>query len=190
MRFAAEWCRQWCRDYSTVSWRRRKETDGDDTRPALVARERKEKDHGAEGQDVGDQGDDEDELGKVSRRPGALEVAAALVEGKAGNGEGKDVALDEGGGDEGPGVDERQLGDERQIGNDDASRLAPLSVANCGAEGRLCNEANEEHAGDGGDIYTRRHGGRIWSIGQCRPGVRWRGLEWCEMDAGSGVVVC
>lgn len=81
--------------------------DGKNIRPRLVTREGEEDDHGGEAQGVRYQGGDDDELCELFRGPCPLEVAAALVQGQDGDGEGEDVALDKSGGQEGPWVYER-----------------------------------------------------------------------------------
>lgn len=55
------------------------------------------------------------ELRKLPRRPRALEVAASMPDRQPRDGEREDVGLDEGGGDEGPGVDERHRRDEGEV---------------------------------------------------------------------------
>lgn len=81
-----------------------------------------------------------------------------MVQGDAGNGQGEDVALDERRGEQGPGVYQGKLGDERQVGDEDVGVACPLAIANGGAEDGLEHEGDEEDARDGRDVYPRRHG--------------------------------
>ena len=77
------------------------------------------------------------------------------------HGKREDVTLDERGGDEVPWVDDGQLGNEGQVGDDDIGVLGPLAVADGGAEEGLEEQRGEEGAGEGGDVDARRHGGRL-----------------------------
>ncbi len=98
-------------------------------RPAVVPRQGEEQDHEAEAQQVRQQRCDQQELGVLARRPGALEVAAALRQGEEGDGQREDVALDKRGGHKGPRVYQRELGDEVEVGDDDDGLGRPLPVA-------------------------------------------------------------
>lgn len=124
--------------------------EGGNIRPVLVLCDGEHEDEGAKRQDVGDQAGDEQELGKLARGPGALEVTAALVQRDAGNAEREDIALDECGRQERPWVDDGQLGDEVEVGNDNVRLGRPLAVADGGAEEGL----DDEHAQ--GDARHRR----------------------------------
>lgn len=77
---------------------------------------------------------------------------------RAGDGEGDEVGLDEGGGHEGPGVDERHGGDEGEVGDHQVGHWA-LDVDGEGEEG-LEGQQEEEGAGDGGEVEAECHGGR------------------------------
>lgn len=74
------------------------------------------------------------------------------------DGEGEDVGLDEGGGEEGPGVDERHGRDEGEVGDHEVGGWA-LEVDGGGEEG-LEEQEEEEGAGDGGEVEADCHGGR------------------------------
>ena len=100
----------------------------------LIAGQGKEEDGGSEAQGVGNQRGDDEELGELARRPGAFQVTAAMAEGEAGNGKSEDVALNEGRCQEGPGVAERELGDQVEIGDDDVGVSGPLAIADGGAQ--------------------------------------------------------
>lgn len=128
-------------------------------RPTLAPRQCKQNNHDGEGQYIRNQADNGQELGQLGRRPSPLQIAAAMEDGDAGNGERKDVALDERRGDEGPWVDDGQLGHEGQVGDDDVSVLGPLAVADGGAEEGLEDEDDEDGARDGRDVEPRSHGG-------------------------------
>lgn len=81
-----------------------------------------------------------------------------MVQGQGGNGQGEDVSLNQRRREQGPGVGERQLGNECQVGDEDVGVAVPLAIADGGAEGGLEDEGDEEDAGDGRDVYSRRHG--------------------------------
>ncbi len=129
-----------------------------DSRESLALGQGKEEDHDGKGQEVRNQRYQHKELGQVSGRPGPLEIPAPMKEGEATYEEGKDVALDQGAGEKRPGVDDGQLRNQRQVGDDNVGILAPLSVSNSGAEERLGEERDENDPGDGRDVYARRHG--------------------------------
>lgn len=132
-------------------------------RPALVTSDGEQGHHDAKTQGVGYQCGDEEEFGELLGRPSPLEVAAPLIEGDGGNGQGEDIALNEGGCQEGPRVYQRELWDEVEVGDDDLRVGTPLLVADGGAEDALQTEGDEQDAGDGGDVYSGRH----------RDGVGW-----------------
>lgn len=92
-----------------------------------------------------------------------------MIQGQGCDGEGEDIALDEGGGQEGPRVYERELWDEVQIRDDNLGVGSPLLVADSGAEDALQAQCNEQDARDGRDVYSRRHLGRA-----TRRGRTWR----------------
>lgn len=163
-------------------WQEGEGEDGMNVRPALVARKCKEHNHDAKAQRVGQQGGDQEELGELPRGPGPLQVAAAMVQRQGGDGQGEDVALDEGGGEEGPRIQERELGDEVQIRDDDVRVGRPLLVADGRAQNALQAQRDEQDARDGRDVDSGRHGGgRAWQLlrparlglSPCRGGEVW-----------------
>lgn len=60
-----------------------------------------------------------------------------MEDGEAGNCQREDVVLDQSARQEGPRIDERELGNKCQIGDDDLRVTRPLSVADGGAQDRL-----------------------------------------------------
>lgn len=88
-------------------------------RPALVARQSKEEDHDAKSEHVGGQRHQGHKLGQVGRRPSSLKVSAAIEQGQATYRQGEDITLDQRRCEERPGINERQLRDQRQVGDDD-----------------------------------------------------------------------
>lgn len=86
------------------------------------------------------------------------------MEGQAGDGKGKDVALDERRRDKGPGVDEGELRHEVEVRDHDLRVRRPLAIANGGTQDRLDAQGDEHDARHGRDIYSGRHGGQsAWS---------------------------
>lgn len=69
-----------------------------DVRPRHIAGNSVHDNQGKEGEHIRHHRDHSHELGELARRPGALEVAAAMPDCQARDGEGEDVGLDEGGG--------------------------------------------------------------------------------------------
>lgn len=86
------------------------------------------------------------------------------MEGQAGDGKGKDVALDERRRDKGPGVDEGELRHEVEVRDHDLRVRRPLAIANGRTQDRLDAQGDEHDARHGRDIYSGRHGGQsAWS---------------------------
>jgi hypothetical protein len=141
-------------------------------RPVLVPCQGEEKDGSAKGECVGQQRSDDQELCKLARRPGALEITASIVNGCKSDGEGEDVALDKGCCQERPGIDQRELGDQVEIGDDNLRVGCPLAVADGGAEDGLDAQDDEHNARHGRNIYSGRHGG----LGRPEVSSRTRGL--------------
>lgn len=82
-----------------------------------------------------------------------------MVEGQGGDAEVEDVALDKGRCHKGPRVDERQLGDEVEIWDDNLRVRRPLAVSDGSAEDRLEAESEKADARHGREVYSGRHGG-------------------------------
>lgn len=68
---------------------------------------------------IGEDGDGDNEFGKLPRTPGTLKVLAAVEEGGQVQKDGEDVLLDKGGREEGPWIVEESQGNESQVGNND-----------------------------------------------------------------------
>lgn len=82
--------------------------------PRGIAGEGEPGDVDDESEEIWDQRDDEEEFSEFGGAPCALEVLAAVEEGGKGDEEGEDVLLDEGGGEEGPGEDNGEGGDDSE----------------------------------------------------------------------------
>lgn len=121
-----------------------------DIRPVLVLGDGEHDNESTKGQQVGNQAGNKKKLGKLARGPGALQVAAALVQRDAGDAEREDVTLNERSRQKRPWVDDGQLGDEVEVGNDNVRLGGPLAIADGGAEEGL----DDEHAE--GDARHRR----------------------------------
>lgn len=92
-----------------------------------------------------------------------------MIEGDGGDGEGEDIALDQGGCQEGPRIYQRELWDEVEVGDDDLRVGSPLLVADGSAEDALQTKGDEQDPGYRGDIYSGRHGGgAVWGRARAR----------------------
>lgn len=131
---------------------------GSHLRPTLVPCKRKHHDQEQEAERIGYQGGHKQELCEFPRRPSSLEIATALEYGHAGNTQCENVVLNEGRRDKDPWVEERQLGHQREPFDDDLRVGGPLSIPDGGAQDRLQEQGDEQHSGDGRDIYSGRHG--------------------------------
>lgn len=90
---------------------------------------------------------------------------------QGGDGEGEDVALDEGSGQKGPRIYKRELWDEVQIRDDNLGVCSPLLVADSGAQDALQAQRDEQDARNGRNVYSGRHLGQNeeggdWEIGR------------------------
>lgn len=69
----------------------------------------------------------------------------------------KHIALNKRRGYKRPGIDNGQLRDQCQVGNDDVGVGCPLAIPDRGAEDGLAEKRNEENTCNGRNIYSRRH---------------------------------
>ena len=97
--------------------------------------------------------DDQDELPKLHRPPGALEISAAIENDGDGDDQGEGVALGKGRGEEGPGVEDGILRHER-----DPVEAVHLQSEDLGGDGDE-KERGEEDACQRGDRDPELHGG-------------------------------
>lgn len=74
------------------------------------------------------------------------------------NGDGKDVAFNEGRAEKRPRIDEGQLGHKGEVRDDDVGVFGPLSVSDGGAENRLEYEADEQSSCYRRDVESVCHG--------------------------------
>jgi hypothetical protein len=113
-----------------------------------------------EAEDVGDHGNEEDELDEFMGAPGALEVAAAIEDGRGGDEQTGEILLDDGGQSKDPGIDDGLGGDNGQKGHAvaDADQwlLDLFDPARVGAQGEV-----EEGAGDGGGEQAAGEGRQV-----------------------------
>lgn len=112
--------------------------------------------------EVGDDGDEENELGKLGRAPGALEIAAGVEEGEDRGDEAEDVLLNQSSGEDSPRVVQRESGDDGQERDVDGGpwglhRGAPLAIAKRGVEEGEAEEGKEEGASQGREVDAERH---------------------------------
>jgi len=78
----------------------------------------------------------------------------------------KDIALDEGAGEQGPRVDERHGRHEGQVWHhEDVAAGGPSSVADDGAEKGLHDEKDQSCASYGRDVEPWRHGDGLDEVG-------------------------
>jgi hypothetical protein len=126
-------------------------------RPVLVARKSKAEHHNAECQEVWNQRDDSKELCQLSRRPGSLEISSSMEQRHSRDTERKHIALNKRRGYKRPGIDDGQLRDQRQVGNDDVGVGSPLAIPDRSAEDGLAEKRNEEDTCNRRNIYSRRH---------------------------------
>lgn len=129
----------------------------DDVRPRLVAGQSKEEVHDAERQEVGNQRNYEEELGKVFRRPGSLKVAASIEKGEAADGDSKDVAFDKRRRNKRPRVNDGHLRNQCQVWYYDIARLSPLAIADSSAQERLQRQGDKGDARDGRNVDSGGH---------------------------------
>lgn len=140
-----------------VSYTRGAQRVSNDVRPRLVARQGKEEVHDAKRQEVGNQRNYEEELGKVFRRPGSLKIAASVEKGEAADGDSKYVAFDKRRRNKRPWVDDGHLRNQCQVWYYDIARLSPLAITDSSAQQRLQCQGDKGDARDGGDVDSGGH---------------------------------
>jgi hypothetical protein len=127
-----------------------------------------------EAEDVWNHGNEEDELDEFIRAPGALEVAAAIEDGRGSDEQTSEVLLDDGGQSKDPGIDDGLAGHNCQEGHAvaDADQwlLDLFDPARVGAQGEVEEGAadcgSEQAAGEGRQVeagHGRRWGGGVLS---------------------------
>lgn len=109
-----------------------------------------------EAQEVGDHGDEQDELGELVRAPGALQVAAAIEDGEAGDEQAEHVLLDDGGQREDPRIDDGLAGDDGQVGHAIAHAEQRLLDLLDPAGVRAQGEVEQGEGDDGGEQGARQ----------------------------------
>lgn len=112
--------------------------------------------------DIGDGGYDKDKFTELARTPGAFQVFPAIEDGGGVQQDGKDILLDEGRGEKGPGVKNNLRGNKGEVGYTGLSGRGAPGAADLVPSGDVVEqgerkEADEKDAGGRRDIDAHGH---------------------------------